>query len=141
MTQDSLRLAATLLKLAKEEFGEGKVKDEPENISWLAALLDEWSLMDRGRIKMEPGLDGLWLATQALKEVCGIDIRVEDKKRRTKASLHGEVVVWLRSIEIAECLSIVEDDLPFCPSQARITAVPGQHPRDGARGNKLTIDP
>ena len=46
----NLLLAATLLKLAQDEFKEGLVKNDAETAARLSALLERWSLIENGKI-------------------------------------------------------------------------------------------
>jgi len=69
MAWESVLLSTAFLHLSEKEFGKERIKINPESISRLAALLELWSLLDEGRIKMEPGFESFWLATRALSLV------------------------------------------------------------------------
>jgi len=71
---ETILLAATLLKLAREEFGPGLVKDDAETAARLSVLLESWDLIENRKIKMEPGFESFWLATVALERACNISL-------------------------------------------------------------------
>ena len=70
----NILLAATLLKLARDEFGQGLVKNDAETVARLSTLLERWSLIENNKIKMEPGFESFWLAAIALERACNISL-------------------------------------------------------------------
>ncbi len=97
--------AATLLGLAGKEFGEDKVRRDAEAVCRLAALMDEWSLLDGSRIKMEPGLESLWLATRALALASGAQVpamKIAESAIRLRAHAHFCKKPWLLPAAVDE---------------------------------------